>query len=616
MEQKHKFMIFHKISKFSVRLFLLILIFAVIPLCGLSIYVRGRMESFIREKLSEKVIQNIARGERNITDALQDMASMTNIFVNDTELQKRITDPSITEFENTKYFDQMLNRQYMVGSQELWQDMKIILFDNYGRSYSNWSLNYQDYKFLLEQDWVKESMEQNGHVVWSMFSTAYVVGAHSEETYISLARMLLEDGTAGVSIGTLIISIDQQKFSDLLMEYAYPGDAIYVCIDDGILLLKNDIGSFIREESVPALYKRTKDKKSGSLRYTFENEEYLVSYYTIPKPWLFDGQQMKIFHYTSYQEVRNEVARISYQMNLFIFVIVVVLTGGLYLVVREFVKPITVLSQQMNEYNLEQELKDIDIAREDEVGHLNRAFVQMSDNVRHLFRKLEDEHEIKEQYRYESLRAQLNPHFLFNTLTTIRWMAIIRGADNIVESIDALANMLRYSINNDEKLVSVRDEVKNIMDYLYIQNCRYGNHCQLEVDLPEEVMELKTMKFILQPIVENAVIHGYDRNREEIKIQICGCLEKGHLILYVEDDGIGMIQTVIEEFESSKHSQRKTRKLTGIGMKNVDECIRIAWGNEYGITIASQEHSGTVVQFTLPIIREEQQFDETSNDCG
>jgi len=615
-EHKTQLQVFRKIPRFSVRMFLLILLCVVLPLCGLCIYVRVGMENFIQEKLSEKVIQSINRGERNICDALQNMASVTNIFVYDAELQERITDPYASEFDNTRYFDQMVNRLHMLNNQELLQDMKIILFDNYERIYSNWSKNYQDYKFLLEQDWVKQSMSQNGHVVWSMFSPAYIVGEQSEENYISLAKTLLEDGTTGTSIGTIIISISQSQFSELLMEYAYPGDAIYACIKEGIPLLKNDAENLVSEDGVRDLYERTKEEKSGNLKYKTGEGEYLVSYYTIPEPWVFDGQQMKIFHFTSYQEVRSQVERIGYRMNLFILIVVAVLIVVLYLSVKMLVKPITDLSQQMKDYALDQKIKGIEANRLDEIGQLNRAFFQMSDNIRNLFQKLEDEHEIKERYRYESLRAQLSPHFLFNTLTTIRWMAIIRGADNIVEAIDALAHMLHYSIEREGHLVSVRDEVKNIMDYLYIQNCRYGDYCRLKIDLEEEIMELKTMKFILQPIVENAVIHGYDRNREEIAIKIYGKIEGAHLNIYVEDDGIGITKTVIEEFESSKQSQKIVGKLTGIGMKNVDECIRITWGKEFGLTIESQEKRGTVVRFTLPVLRGEEAFDETGYGGG
>ena len=135
------------------------------------------------------------------------------------------------------------------------------------------------------------------------------------------------------------------------------------------------------------------------------------------------------------------------------------------------------------------------------------------------------------------------------------------------------------------------------------------------MDLEEDLMKLKTAKFILQPIVENAVIHGYDKEREEILIRIYGSAEEDNLNIYVEDDGVGISPNVIRQFEASREGRIKESKLTGIGIKNVDEYIRITFGNEYGLAIESLKTRGTVVLFTLPVIREEKSGDEKGDDC-
>lgn len=605
-----------KPSKLSVRMFLLLLLCVVMPLAWTCIYVRVSMERFIQEKLSEKVIQNISRGERNICGHLQDTAALTNVFTYDEELLKCMADPEALAYDNTKYFDRLVNKLATVSGFDFVQDVKIILFDEYGRIYSNWSMNYQDYQFLLEQDWVKKSRENSGHIVWSMFSPAYIIGEEKGQTYISLSKSLLKDYTAGERVGTLVISIDQKKFSDFLMEYAYDGDVAYVCVGDGAVLLANDDRGLIRGEDISRLYRDTENEESGSLKYRTAGGDYLITYYTIPRPWVFDGQQMKVFHFTGYEEVTGQMELIGRRMNFILFFVLCALILILYFSVRLMVKPIARLSDQMENYTLDMDLKDIDVARSDEIGRLNRSFLKMSGNIRNLFGELEREHEVKEKYRYESLRAQLNPHFLFNTLSTIRWMAIIRGADNIVDGIDALAHILKYSMSREGGLVTVEEEVENIKNYLYIQNCRYGNHCRLETDLEEKILNLKTAKFIFQPIVENAVIHGYDKDREEILIRIYGFTEEDKLKIYVEDNGIGISPGVIRQFEDFRKGQVKESKLTGIGIKNVDEYLRITFGDAYGLTIEIPGAGGTAVLFTLPIIEKETAEDEKGNDRG
>lgn len=606
--------LFGGISKFSVKMFLLIVMCVVIPFAGVCLYIRVNMENFIQEKLSERIIQDISRGERNITEGLEELASLSDVFVFDKELLERISDENTTEFDNVIYFDRLLDQMSIYRGREGMQDVKVILFDNYGRVYSNWSLNYRDYEFLLKQDWVAESMNQWGHVTWSMFSPPYIEEEKDTgETYISLARSLMEDGTTGARKGTLILSMEQSHFSEMMMTYAYEDDVAYVCIDDGQVLLSNDKENRIGGVSIGTLYQQVKKEKSGNLRCAVNGTEYLMNFYTIPRPWVFNGQQMKVFHFTGYEEVVREVAMVTKRINAVILLMLVLITAISYAAVRLLVRPIVVLTKKMGDYTIESEITGIDTERKDEIGHLNQAFCRLDDNIKQLFVRLEEENKIKEQYRYESLRAQLNPHFLFNTLTSIRWMAMIRGAHNIVESIDALASVLKYSMSRDDRLVTLEEELDNIRNFVYIHNFRYQDYCSLDIDIPDEMKHLRMMKFILQPVVENAIIHGYDKHREQITIRVYGYTEDEFLYLFVEDDGVGISEEVIEQFETFKQTAGKGDRLTGIGLTNVDSCLRITFGEVYGLKLKRGSTHGTSVTFTLPLIEGED--DEKGYDC-
>lgn len=611
----HKVFI-QKISKFSFKMFLLIILCVVLPLSGTCIYIQKSMEDLLQEKISERIIQNISRSERDIIRMLQTMSALSNTFALDEELLDRLMDGNITEFENVLYFNQIVDRMSVTTGDNFVYDTKIILFDEFDRVYSNWSLNFENYEFLLEEEWVKAAMREDGHMSWSMFSPAYITQDQKEKkNYISLARPILKFGTVGDRVGTLIMSIEQSQFSRLLMTYAYQDDIAYVCIDEGEVLLSNDEIGILENTGLKEAYRKAEGQDSGSLRQKDGNEEYLVSFYTIPKPWLFDGKNMKVFHFTNYQGVVLEVASLTGDMNRFILLAVFGVMVLAYVSVRMLVKPIVDLTDKMGKYTLDSEITGIDIERKDEIGHLNQAFIGMSDNIRKLFAKLNEESRIKEQYRYESLRAQLNPHFLFNTLTSIRWMAMIRGADNIVKSIDALAHVLKYSLSYDHEFVTLKDELDNIRNFVYIHNIRYQDHCILETELSEDMMELKMMKFILQPIVENAIIHGMEKDRGKLTVRIYGYTEEEVLYLFVEDNGVGITQEEIERFESSRQEENKGSKMTGIGLKNVDTCIRITFGEQYGLTLQGGRHKGTVVSYKLPVIGEEDK-DEENHDCG
>lgn len=597
------------LSKLSLKTFLVLILCLVLPMYGMFGYVKSSFEQYIQNELSSKTIQGMAKSEEEIYKSFQNMANISSVLALDEGLVNGLKDPQKSYYDKTILFDDSVknmavNNLFTVG------DVKITLLDLYGNVYSNWSLDYNDYSFLLHQNWVQQSIEEKGHISWSMFTPGFIVEPNKkEENYISLARSVLSDGITGKRLGTLIVSIGQSQFSKLLSRFSNAeGDSVYVCIDNGVILLKNETENVIPQEHIRQTMDRTAGTESGSLRDESGGKQYLVSYYTISEPWTFDGQRLRVLQYTDYRGVVGQMDRVSGQINLSmaVFVVVLLLLSGFISV--NIARPVRSLAYQLRTYSVNGELKGLDLERRDEIGHLNRSVMQMSERIRELFSRLEHEHEVREKYQFEALRAQVNPHFLFNTLTMIRWMAIVRKSDNIVESIDALANMLKYSMSRGGEFVLLREELSNIQSYVLIQNCRFGDRYRVVVEMPEEMMSLRVIKFILQPVVENAVIHGFEEEKGTIRIS--GERQGGLLKIYVRDDGKGISRDVVEKFNRSKERHRNEKKLTGIGLENVHERIHVAYGDPYGISIEGVPGKGTTVTYTLPVLEGEKAVEE------
>ena len=607
-------MIKKQMSKLSFKVFLLLILCLILPMFCMFSYMKSSFEQYIQEELSNKIIQGMARSEQDIYKSLQNMANISSVIVMNEKLENIMSNPKTSYYNKTVEFDSAV-KNLMATNLFTVDDIKITFLDVNGNIYSNWSMNYNDYSFLIKQDWVQESIKQKGHITWSMFAPGYIIEPNKkEETYISLARSMLSDGITGNRVGTLIISIGQSQFSDLLMQYSYAeSDIVYVCLNDGEIILKNRSQELLPDAHVKEKVGLVPLGSSGSLRDEYQGKQYLVSYYTISEPWTFNGKRLLVMHYTDYRGVLAQMDKLSQQINLsmMLFFVVIILMMGF--ISTKLVKPIRVLAHQMKVYSINRELQGLDMIRQDEIGHLNRAFSQMSDNIRELFSKLNHEHEVREKYQFEALRAQVNPHFLFNTLNMIRWMAIIRKADNIVESIDAVVNMLKFSTSRGGELVSLEEELSNIRSYVFIQNNRFGNRYEVKIDISPELLPLQVIKFILQPVVENAVIHGFEEDNGTIWIY--GKREQDTLNLYVKDNGKGISQEVIEKFSQSKELHRDEKKLTGIGLANVNERIQVTYGEQFGIGIESRLGEGTIVTYTLPVIEGEEKAIEEGHDC-
>ena len=600
-------------SKLSFKVFWLLILCLVLPMCCMFGYTKENLEQYIQEEISNKIIQGMARSQDEVDQTFQNMASISSMIVMNTQLKDTMQNTQLQYYDKAIAFDKTLNELMALNLLSA-DDMKVTFLDVNGNVYSDWSRNYNDYSFLLKQKWVQESIRQNGYITWSMFTPGYVIEPNKEEEkYISLARSMLSDGVTGKRIGTLIISIGQSQFNSMIMRYAYSdSDMIFVCLDDGEILLKNRSQEAVPDGHVSEKVKIAVPRPSGNMRDDYGGRQYLVSYYMLDNPWTFDGKRLLVMHYTDYRGVIAQMDRLSRQINIGFLgfsAVIVLLMGFLS---TKLVKPIRALSRQMEVYSIDRELQGLDMRRQDEIGHLNRAFARMSGNIRELFSRLNHEHKVREKYQFEALRAQVNPHFLFNTLNMIRWMAMIRKEDSIVECIDALVNMLKFSMSRGGELVPLDEEIGNIRSYVFIQNNRFGNQYEVKIDIDPELLHLQVIKFILQPIVENAVIHGFDG--ENGTIWINGKRTGKILNLYVKDNGKGIPPDVVDQLSRPEDPHLSQKKVTGIGLKNVDERIKVTYGGSYGIRIESRLGEGTNVIYTLPVIEGEEKTIEKDHD--
>lgn len=238
----------------------------------------------------------------------------------------------------------------------------------------------------------------------------------------------------------------------------------------------------------------------------------------------------------------------------------------------------------------------------DEIGVLSLHFNKMVVQLKKLIRKAYQEELLKQKAELKSLRMQINPHFLYNSLESINWMARIRGIPEVGKMVKALGDLMRSSIGGED-FITIEEEIRNIENYLTIQKFRYGDKVSVEISIDPKIRKLKIPKLILQPIVENAIIHGIENKVGNGRIAITGKDNDGKILLQVEDDGLGMEEEIIAEILSEKPRQ-VTNEHTHIGIRNVDRRIRMYYGDQHHIVISSTLGIGTLVSINIPPICE------------
>ncbi len=262
-------------------------------------------------------------------------------------------------------------------------------------------------------------------------------------------------------------------------------------------------------------------------------------------------------------------------------------------------KPIRRLEQVMSKV----EAGNLDISIEEqgfaEIRSLSHTFNHMLGRIRRLMEQIVHEQETKRLHELNALQAQINPHFLYNTLDSIVWMEERGRSREAIVMVTALARLFRISISKGRNIIPVREELEHVRNYLIIQKMRFTNKFDFVITAAPETLELHTVKLIVQPIVENAIQHGLEGYAvDEGLVEIDAYLEDDDLIFRVRDNGSGMPQSQVEAILTSPAGK------SGIGVKNVHERIQLTFGGRYGLTIRSVLDEGTEVFIRLPALRE------------
>lgn len=234
-----------------------------------------------------------------------------------------------------------------------------------------------------------------------------------------------------------------------------------------------------------------------------------------------------------------------------------------------------------------------------EIRHLGRSIGDMAKRIRELMQDIVAEHESKRKNEFDILQSQINPHFLYNTLDIIVWMIENEQKEEAVKVVTSLARFFRISLSKGKSIIPVSAEIEHVRSYLTIQQMRFKNKFTYTIEVEEEALNLASLKLMLQPLVENAIYHGMEFMDGDGEIHIKAYREGDELCFLVKDNGLGMTRQQVENLLSEKKHVSSERG-SGIGVRNVNERIKLYFGEDYGLSIESEPDEGTVISIRLP----------------
>ncbi|MCT4618226.1 MAG: histidine kinase [Marinisporobacter sp.] len=250
------------------------------------------------------------------------------------------------------------------------------------------------------------------------------------------------------------------------------------------------------------------------------------------------------------------------------------------------------------------------IYKNDEIGLLSKGFNEMVDRIEHLIGELVTERLLKKEAELEALQYQIRPHFMYNTLNSIKFAAYIQKANNIGKLLGAFIELLQITAGKKGTFLTVKDEIQIVKNYVALQSFRYMDKFKVFYDIDEESLDCYLPRIILQPFVENSILHGLDVKHDENKIWITTLIEGEKLKIVIQDNGKGMMKEEIDKIPRKENNNKNNKKGTfsQIGIGNITERLKLYYGNKASIRFESELQKGVKVQIILPVSRNKEEF--------
>lgn len=565
---------------------------------GLSLYTR--MSGQVSETVMEENQILIDQVNRSVENYLKTVMKLSDSLYYSIIKNADLSDPSVGERFNLLYENNMD------------QTDSIALFSADGELLESVpALRVRNNLDVTREAWFSYTLDrtENQHFFLPQVQQIFESSSDQYRWVIPMTRVVeITKGTDTVQ-GILLIHLNYTGLK-LLLDGVTLGNEGYIYLIDG----NGEIIYHPRAQLIDSGLEHENNRavseyRDGIYQETFQGEERVIT--------------VKSVGYTGWKLIgvapRQTVSLNSLKTQLLVvfvaaFILFLMSLVNSYISSR-ITTPIRKLELSVNEIEKGNLNAKVDAEGSYEIRHLGQSVQNMAKQIQVLMADIVSEHEKKRKQEFDTLQSQINPHFLYNTLDIIVWMIENEKPDQAVKAVTALARFFRISLSRGKSIITVKDELEHVRNYLMIQHMRFKNRFSYTIEAEDEVLELASLKLMLQPLVENTIYHGMEFMDGDGEIFISAWKEGEDLYLKVSDNGLGMTEEQVARLFSDMPHTGSSRG-SGIGVKNVNERIRLYFGSEYGLSIESEPDEGTVVTIHLPAvayseIRQKEEHDKT-----
>lgn len=563
------------------KLFLTYVLLIIVPLSLISIVSYHYSISFLEHRIIKSFTELNRQMMINTDSFLKNMLVVSESPFYDQELLTILSKdyssyeyPVYEKASDYKYVHDVFFRKLFLFNRDI---HSIVIYANnndlvYRKGYQViYNYDYQPF----EEDWFKHIQEKQGQPV--------VIGLHKENqvsngNLVMSVGQVIFDPETGSKLGTIIVNFHHTALQNLYQGLEFGPEAQQIIVDENNMIM------FSKDQTEIGL--PLEEKLDGANdRYYMVNNSSQISNWT--------------FHSIIHKETMfQDIYLIRNFMVIMLVIIVIAAFGVAYFMSRMITNPIKQLSKMMRKMESGNLQVAIAVNNQDEIGRLSNSFNKMAKEMQVLISRIKQEESKKRTAELNALQTQINPHFLYNTLSVVRWMSKAQMADNITETLDSLIYLLTFSARNMKEFVTIEEEMTFIRNYVSLLELRYYNTFEVRYEVDEQALAYETLKFIIQPFVENAIFHGFTDEDKDYHLYIGVRRERQSVQFVIKDNGVGMSE---EQISKLMNHSPVHKGMNAIGVRNVAERIALHFGPQYGVKILSG-HEGTEVVISIPII--------------
>lgn len=564
------------------RLFSLFIIMGIVPLILMTIFSYFNTSRIINDKVNNSIKDNIKIMSRLVDSSMNSFESISSFVANDDDVKTILMKNDYLNYDEKFNDIQKIYRitNLVLATQKL--DIPIYITGKNSLSYYTnmdfFPSIYQDLNSDIFKQADKNALLKKPYI----YVHRRVDGKYRKDIVIGIVEQIVDIQSDKV-IGYVSLDVYDDYFNDIFNSVkAYKDDDIYILDKSGYIVTdkyyKNKTGFRFDDKYVNTIL----SNKSGTFNCSIDGRDYVAYFDTVEK--------------TGFKVVETIPKSIIYSdrvniVKFFIIMLVLFAAGAVwvsYMLSKYISNPVNKLAELMSSVEKGDRTVNFDVRYDDEIGRLGTSFNNMVKEIHRLIDDVYVKKYMLKDAEFEALKAQVNPHFLYNILESINWMARMRHCDDISDMIMTLGKFLRYSISTKGDIVTIAEDMKQVGNYLKLQKMRYGDKFTVKIHIDEEIYDNKILKLLVQPIVENAIVHGIEPKMGNGLIIINGYRDENNICIDIMDDGVGM-----------NNSSKSTGE--GLGMNNVDKRIKIHYGEEYGLSVGTQ-YEMTCVRLTIPYV--------------